>query len=51
MIFQDSQDSAMMGNPVHPEKSCSSCPFFAVRLRASDLQHNERNIIILGPAI
>jgi hypothetical protein len=30
MIYQDSQDAALAGNPVDPEKFCSSCPFFAV---------------------
>ena len=31
-IFQDSQDLTLVGNPVHPEKSCSSCLFFTVRM-------------------
>jgi hypothetical protein len=36
-IFQDSQGPALVGNPVDPEKSCSSCPFFSIlrRLKAS----------------
>ncbi|MDX2029026.1 MAG: hypothetical protein SF339_00030, partial [Blastocatellia bacterium] len=37
-IFQDSQDLTLVGNPVHPEKSCSSCLFFTVRMLPGTIQ-------------
>ncbi|MDX2033304.1 MAG: hypothetical protein SF339_21700, partial [Blastocatellia bacterium] len=41
-IFQDSQDSALANHPVNPEKSCSSCLFFAVRMFPDGLYTNDK---------